>query len=117
MMICRNHPVTKEFSLPKTEAGTNRIINLILPAIDELNNKAELIRMGKEYQLEVKLHKYRRINVPSVHVRIHPKKGLRNGRTKHNDAVGSVNQLKDATMRCLSIRYRSTYHSRHTFVC
>lgn len=39
MMIRRNHTLTKEFTLPKTEAGTNRIINLIQPAIDVLRNR------------------------------------------------------------------------------
>ncbi len=51
MMIRRNHTLTKEFTLPKTEAGTDRIINLIQPAIDVLKSQAELTRLGKQYQL------------------------------------------------------------------
>jgi integrase len=39
MMIRRNHTLTKEFTLPKTEAGTDRIINLIQPAIDVLKSR------------------------------------------------------------------------------
>ena len=42
MMIRRNHTLTKEFTLPKTEAGKlHRIINLIQPAIDVLKSQAE----------------------------------------------------------------------------
>ncbi len=33
--------------LPKTEAGTDRVINLIQPAIDVLQNQAGMTRLGK----------------------------------------------------------------------
>ena len=39
---------------------TNRIINLIQPAIDVMKNQAELTRLGKQYQLEVKLREFGR---------------------------------------------------------
>lgn len=53
MMIRRKHTLTKAFPLPKTEAGTDRIINLIQPATDVLKNQAEMTRLGKQYQVEV----------------------------------------------------------------
>lgn len=63
MMIRRNHTLTKEFPLPKTEAGTDRMINPIQPAIDVLKSQAELTRLGKQYQVEVKLREYGRTDV------------------------------------------------------
>jgi integrase len=39
MMIRRNHKLTKQFTLPKTEAETDRIINLIQPANDVLKSQ------------------------------------------------------------------------------
>lgn len=70
MIIRRNHTLTKEFTLPKTEAGTDRIINLIQPAIDVLKNQAEMTTLGKQYQVEVKLREYGRTDVhPCTSVR------------------------------------------------
>ncbi|EGB5750120.1 site-specific integrase, partial [Escherichia coli] len=55
LTVKRNYTQTKEFTLPKTDAGTNRVIQLIQPAIDVLKNQATLTRLGKQYQIEVKL--------------------------------------------------------------
>jgi len=117
MMIRRNHTLTKEFTLPKTEAGTNRIINLIQPAIDVLKNQAELTRLGKQYQVEVKLREFGRTEVHPCTFVFNPQKGLRNGRAGHHYAVGSINQSWEAAMRRAGIRYRRAYQSRHTYAC
>lgn len=47
MAIRRNHTLTKEFTLPEIDAGTNRVIHLTQPAIDVLKNQAEITRSGR----------------------------------------------------------------------
>lgn len=47
MMIRRNHTVRKVSTLPKTEADTDRIIELIQSAIEVLRSHAEVTRFGK----------------------------------------------------------------------
>lgn len=93
MMIRRNHTLTKEFTLPKTEAGTDRIINLIQPAIDVLKSQAQLTRLGKQYQVEVKLREYGRTDVHPCTFVFNPQIGLRKGRAGHHYAVGSLTSL------------------------
>ena len=117
MMIRRNHTLTKEFTLPKTEAGTDRIINLIQPAIDVLKSQAELTRLGKQYQVEVKLREYGRTDVHPCTFVFNPQMASRNGRAGHHYAVGSINQSWEAAMRRAGIRYRRAYQSRHTYAC
>lgn len=117
MMIRRNHTLTKEFTLPKTEAGTDRIINLIQPAIDVLKSQAELTRLGKQYQVEVKLREYGRTDVHPCTFVFNPQIASRNGRAGHHYAVGSINQSWEAAMRRAGIRYRRAYQSRHTYAC
>ncbi|WP_312077201.1 site-specific integrase [Leclercia sp.] len=117
MTIRRNHTLTKEFTLPKTDAGTNRVINLIQPAIDVLKNQAELTRLGRQYQIEVKLREYGRSETHPCTFVFNPQIVTRNGRAGHHYAVGSVNQIWEGAMRRAGIRYRKAYQSRHTYAC
>lgn len=91
-MIRRNHKLTKQFTLPKTEAGTDRIINLIQPANDVLKSQAELTRLGKQYQVEAKLREYGRTDVHPCTFVFNPQTGSRNGPAGNHYAVGSINQ-------------------------
>lgn len=58
--IRRNYTKLGEFTLPKTEASTNRVIHLIQPAISVLRNQAEMTRFGKKHQIDVQLREYGR---------------------------------------------------------
>jgi integrase len=44
--VKRNLTQTYEFTLPKTEAGTDRVIYLIQPAIDALRNQAQMTALA-----------------------------------------------------------------------
>lgn len=117
MMIRRNHTLTKEFTLPKTEAGTNRVINLIQPAIDVLRNQAEMTRLGKQYEVEVKLREFGRTEMHPCTFVFNPQIATRNSLAGHHYAVGSINQSWETAMRRAGIRYRKAYQSRHTYAC
>lgn len=117
MMIRRNHTLTKEFTLPKTEAGTNRIINLIQPAIDALRNQAEMTRLGKQHQIEVKLREFGRSEMHACTFVFNPQISTSNGLAGNHYAVGSINQSWEVAMRRAGIRYRKAYQSRHTYAC
>ncbi|MDQ9239991.1 tyrosine-type recombinase/integrase [Escherichia marmotae] len=117
MTIRRNHTLTKEFTLPKTEAGTNRVINLIQPAIEVLKNQAEMTRLGKQYQVEVKLREYGRTEMHPCTFVFNPQIVTRNGLAGYHYAVGSINQSWETAMRRAGIRYRKAYQSRHTYAC
>lgn len=117
MVIKRNHTLTKEFTLPKTEAGTNRVINLIKPAIDVLKNQAEMTRLGRQYQIEVKLREYGRTEVHPCTFVFNPQIATRNSLAGYHYAVGSVNQIWETAMKRAGLRYRKAYQSRHTYAC
>lgn len=82
-----------------------------------LKSQAELTRLGKQYQVEVKLREYGRIDVHPCTFVFNPQIGLRKGRAGHHYAVGSINQSWEAAMRRAGIRYRRAYQSRHTYAC
>jgi integrase len=52
MTVRRNHTSQGDFTLPKTDAGTDRVIHLIQPAIDTLKNQAEMTRLGGSIRLK-----------------------------------------------------------------
>ncbi len=113
----RNHTLTKEFTLPKTDAGTDRVIFLIQPAIDVLRSQAEITRLGKQYQVEVKLREYGRKDIHPCTFVFNPQMVTRNSLAGHHYAVGSVNQIWETAMKRAGLRYRKAYQSRHTYAC
>lgn len=91
-MIRRNRTLTKEFTLPKTEAGTNRMSNLIQQAIDVLKNQGGSTRAGKQYKVEVKLGEFGRTEVHPCTFVFNPQIASRNGRARHQYAVRSISR-------------------------
>lgn len=63
LVVKRNYMLTKEFTLPKTDAGTDKVIHLIQPAINILKHQAELTRLSKQHMIEVKLREYGRTGI------------------------------------------------------
>ncbi|HIH9186655.1 TPA: tyrosine-type recombinase/integrase [Escherichia coli] len=117
LTVKRNYTQTKEFTLPKTDAGTNRVIQLIQPAIDVLKNQATLTRLGKQYQIEVKLREYGRTSTHSCSFVFNPQILDRTGNSGVHYAVTSINRTWESALKRAKIRHRKAYQSRHTYAC
>ncbi|TNL10801.1 integrase, partial [Kosakonia cowanii] len=117
LTVKRNYTQTKEFTLPKTDAGTNRVIHLIQPAIDVLRNQAELTRLGEQHQVEVKLREYGRTTNHSCSFVFNPRITDRRGRSGPHYAVSSINKTWESAIRRAGIKHRKAYQSRHTYAC
>ncbi|EGT6519457.1 tyrosine-type recombinase/integrase, partial [Escherichia coli] len=59
-MIIRRNLAKDRFTVPKTQAGTNRVIHLIKPAIDALRSQMALTRLSKEHIIDVHLREFGR---------------------------------------------------------
>jgi integrase len=117
IVIRRNHTSTGEFTLPKTEAGTDRVIFLIKPALDALRSQAEMTRLGKQYDINVLLREYgRSVNHKCTFVFV-PSVTTSNRTVGYHYATGSVKKIWDAAMKRAGIRHRNAYQSRHTYAC
>lgn len=117
LTVRRNHTLTKEFTPPKTDAGTDRVIILIDAALEVLRDQAELTRLGKQHEIDVVLREYKKKEVHKCTFVFNPSIHAKNGRSGHHYAVGSVNQSWEAAMRRAGLRYRKAYQSRHTYAC
>lgn len=66
--IRRNYTKLGEFTLPKTEASTNRVIHLIQPAISVLRNQAEMTVFGKSIKSMFSCANTAELRATSVHL-------------------------------------------------
>lgn len=117
LIVRRNYTQTKEFTLPKTEAGTDRVIHLIQPAIDVLKSQAELTRLGHQHQIEVKLREYGRTTTYSCSFVFNPQITDRRGKSGYHYAVSSINRTWESAIKRAGIKHRKAYQSRHTYAC
>nr|WP_318382854.1 site-specific integrase [uncultured Enterobacter sp.] len=117
LMVRRNYTVAREFTLPKTPSGTDRIINLIQPAIDVLKSQAELTRVGRQYEIEVKLREYGRTMMQPCTFVFNPAMATRNDITAGHYSVGSINKIWERVIKRAGLRFRKAYQSRHTYAC
>lgn len=117
MTIRRNHTSMGEFTLPKTDAGTDRVIHLIQPAIDALKSQAAMTRLGKQHQTEVTLREYGRTTIHSCTFVFNPQVTRQNSYAGHHYAVSSIGAIWETAVKRAGLRYRKAYQSRHTYAC
>lgn len=117
MTIRRNRTSKGEFTLPKTDAGTDRVIHLIQPAIEALKNQAGLTRLGTQHQVEVKLREYGRSTMHPCTFIFNPQVTRKNNFAGQYYSVCSVGSIWETVTKRAGIRYRKAYQSRHTYAC
>lgn len=117
MIVRRNLTTMGDFTLPKTEAGTDRVIYLTQPAIDVLKNQAELTRLGKQHRIEVKLREYGRSTHHSCTFIFVPQPTRHHNKPDGYYAVGSLGPSWTSAMKRAGLRSRKAYQSRHTYAC
>lgn len=117
MTIRRNYTKLGEFTLPKTEAGTNRVIHLIQPAIITLKKQAEMTRLGKRYQVDVKLREYGRSVTHDCTFVFNPQMVRQGEHVGYHYKTDTVSDSWIAALRRAGLRHRKAYQSRHTYAC
>lgn len=117
LVVRKKYTQAKEFTLPKTQAGTDRVIHLIQPAIDALKNQASFTRLGKQHKVEVKLREFGRTSAHSCTFVFNPQLTTRSGKSGTHYAATSLNRIWESAMRRAGLRYRKAYQSRHTYAC
>ncbi|HIB1507787.1 TPA: tyrosine-type recombinase/integrase [Salmonella enterica subsp. enterica serovar Muenchen] len=117
LMVRRNYTRVKEFTLPKTDSGTDRVIYLTDPALAALKNQAALTRLGKQYQVEVKLREYGRTTTHPCTFVFNPQTIRQSKIFGHHYVVQSLSSAWEAAIKRAGLRYRKAYQSRHTYAC
>ena len=115
--IRRNYTKLGEFTLPKTEASTDRVVHLIQPAISILKSQAEMTKLGKQHHIEVQLREYGRSVPHECTFVFNPQIVKRSDQVGFVYKVDSVGDSWDAAVKRAGIRHRKAYQSRHTYAC
>lgn len=115
--IRRNYTKLGEFTLPKTDASTDRVVHLIQPAISVLKNQAEMTRLGKQHHIEVQLREYGRTVSHDCTFVFNPQMVRRSEQVGYIYQVDSIGDSWDAALKRAGIRRRKAYQSRHTYAC
>ncbi|POP44959.1 integrase [Superficieibacter electus] len=115
--IRRNYTKLGEFTLPKTDASTNRVVHLIQPAIDVLRNQAEMTRLGTQHHIDVQMREYGRSVDHECTFVFNPQVVRRCKKVGFIYQVDSVGDSWDIALKRAGIRHRKAYQSRHTYAC
>ncbi len=117
MTIRRNYTKTGDFTLPKTDAGTDRLVYLILPAIEALKSQMELTRLSAQIDVSVRLREYGRTIAQKCTFVFNPQVVSRNNNLRGHYAVGSIGATWESAIKRAGLRSRNAYQSRHTYAC
>lgn len=117
MTVRRNLTTLGDFTLPKTDAGTDRVIHLLEPAINAIKDQAELTRLTKQHFVEIKLREYGRTTIHPCTFIFGPKLNIYSTSRGDHYLVGALNSMWGHIVRRAGLRYRKAYQSRHTYAC
>ncbi|ELL9508212.1 DUF3596 domain-containing protein [Escherichia coli] len=117
MTIRRNYTKLGEFTLPKTEAGTDRVIHLVQPAIETLKSQAEMTRFGTQYQIDVKLREFGRTVSHECTFVFNPQLVKKCQQAGYHYKADSIRDSWASALRRAGLRHRKAYQSRHTYAC
>ncbi|HFO9756149.1 TPA: tyrosine-type recombinase/integrase [Escherichia coli] len=117
MTIRRNYTKLGEFTLPKTEAGTDRVIHLVQPAIETLKSQAEMTRFGTQYQIDVKLREFGRTVSHECTFVFNPQLVKKCQQAGYHYKADSIRDSWVSALRRAGLRHRKAYQSRHTYAC
>lgn len=115
--VRRNYTKLGEFTLPKTEASTNRVVHLIQPAISVLKNQAAMTRLGIQHHIEVQLREYGRAVSHECTFVFSPQLVRKSDQVGFVYKVDSLGDSWEKAIRRAGIRHRKAYQSRHTYAC
>ncbi|WP_227719631.1 site-specific integrase [Yersinia proxima] len=117
LCVRRNVTTAKQFTLPKTESGTNRLVQLNVNAIHALKDQLELTRMGKKHQITVLTRQRGKTKEEECTFVFNPALTTISGRIGVCYSAASLGGTWNTALRKSGIRHRNPYQSRHTFAC
>ncbi|MEX0495965.1 DUF3596 domain-containing protein [Raoultella terrigena] len=117
LMVRRNRTQKSEFTLPKSHSSTDRVIQLIQPAIDVLRTQQEITRLSKQHEIEVKLREYGRSTYHLCTFVFNPNVTTKSPLPNDFYSVTSINPIWKRAVKRSGIRSRKAYQSRHTYAC
>lgn len=117
LCVRRNITTAKIFTVPKTDAGTDRIIKLNDLALQAIKSQMAITRMGTKHAVTVHTRQRGKTRVDECTFVFSPRAVCRNGLGGACYSSESIRQIWTSVSRKAGIRHRNAYQSRHTFAC
>lgn len=117
LCVRRNITAVKQFTVPKTDAGTDRVIQLNVNAILALKDQMELTRMGNQHSVVVHSRQRGKHREDLCTFVFNPSFNSVSGNSGSCYSPNSIGHTWNAAVRKAGIRHRKPYQSRHTFAC
>ncbi|MCE9870310.1 MULTISPECIES: site-specific integrase [Hafniaceae] len=116
LTVRRNWTSTKQYTLPKTQAGTDRVIFLMEPAMKALKSQLALTRLMPQITVDVVLREIGKKRKDACTFVFKP--GINShGIVGDRYTVTSISDNWDKTLKRAKLRHRKAYQSRHTYAC
>lgn len=115
--IRRNWTAANQYTLPKTEASTDRVIYLLQPAIEAFKRQKLLTRLAKQHEIVVHLREYGETRIDHCTFVFSPSINAKHGRINERYSLTAINASWTRILKRAQIRDRKAYQSRHTFAC
>lgn len=112
--VKRTMTLTKKFGPPKTKAGV-RTVKLLNPALEALLRQIELT--GDKEPAEIDFYHRERGKIEKQSLRFCFMPNYDEGKLSRHYSQSTINLTWPGAMRKSGVRYRSPYHTRHTYAC
>lgn len=112
--VKRTMTLTKKFGPPKTKAGL-RTVKLLKPALEVLKRQFELT--GHKEPTEIEFYHRERGKIEKQSLRFCFVPNYNEGTVSRHYSQSTINLTWPGAVQKSGIRYRSPYHTRHTYAC
>jgi len=117
LMVRRNWTSVKQYTLPKTDAGVDRVIQLLEPALSALKRQQALTRFGSARDITVLLREHGKTRTDRCTFIFDPGINAKGKGAGDRYTPSSIGDSWDRTLKRAKLRHRNAYQSRHTYAC
>ena len=117
LTVRRNWTSAKQYTLPKTEAGTDRVIYLMEPALDALRKQQALTRLRLPLEVTVYMREIGKTRQDACTFVFDPAIYAKGKGAGDRFTPSSLGDSWDRTLKRAKLRHRNAYQSRHTYAC
>lgn len=113
----RNWTSVEQYTLPKTEAGTDRTIFLMESAKEALRKQQALTRLNPTSKVTVLMQEHGKSRTDLCTFVFDPQINVKGNRAGERFTPTALADSWDRAVKRAKLRHRNAYQSRHTFAC
>lgn len=117
LTVRRNWTSVRQYTLPKTEAGTDRVVYLMEPARAALRKQQAMTRLKPTSTVKVLMREHGKSRSDLCTFVFDPQINAKGNGAGERFTPSALGDSWDRTMKRAKLRHRNAYQSRHTYAC